>query len=104
MATYAELRGIFHDDVYRKKIQAALVDQATVVIQEDDGIANHAARLAFAFQVLEDPEKPAAAMARAILLKNKGATLNQITGATDAAALTEVGVFCNEFAGHYATA
>ena len=101
MATYAELRGIFHDDVYRKKIQAALVDQATAVLQEDDGTANHAARLNFAFKVLEDPETPAAAMARAILLKNKAATLAQIVGATDAAALTEVGVFYNEFASFY---
>lgn len=101
MATYAELRGIFGDDPYRKKVQAALVDQATIVLLEDDGTANHANRLAFAFLVMKDPERPAEAMSRAVLLKNKSATLNQLTTATDAAVLTEVAALYNEFAHSY---
>ena len=101
MATYAELRGVFGDDNYQKKIEAAAVDQAVVVLLENDGTANHAARIAYAFKVLEDPILQGGRIARAVLLKNKAATVGQITGATDAAALTEVAAIWDEFAAHY---
>jgi hypothetical protein len=101
MASYAELRGLIGEDVYQKKIEAACVDAAYLVLAEDDGTANHAARIALAFKIIEEPIKFGAYFARVILLKNKAATVAQITGANDATALGEVQAVYNEFAAHY---
>lgn len=101
MATYAELRAIFSDATYRNKIETAIVDQATVVLQEADGTANHASRLSLAFKVIEDTQTFAERFAKAILLKNKAFTTGQITGATDASALAEVASLWDEFAAKY---
>lgn len=101
MATYAELRGLIGDDVYQKKIEAACVDAAYLVLAEDDGTANHATRIKLAFRIIEDPIKVGAYFARVILLKNKAATVGQITGASDATALSEVQSVYNEFAAQY---
>lgn len=86
------------DATYRNKIEAALVDQANVVLREDTGTANHAQRAKLAFLVLEQRERFAVMFAQAILLKNKAATVQQIVEASDAAALTEVQVFWDKFA------
>ena len=104
MATYAEMRGIFGDDNYQKKIEAACVDQAVVVLLESDGTAEHATRLKLAFRVLENPVLFGGRFARAVLLKNKAATISQIVNASDSAALTEVAALWNEFATEYGAA
>lgn len=101
MATYAELRDVFSDATYRNKIQAAIVDAAQGVLLEADGTANHANRLKYAFHVLANAQSEAEKLAAAILLKNKSFTVSQITGASDAAALTEINAFYNEFADHF---
>lgn len=101
MATYAELRGLIGDDVYQKKIEAACVDAAYLVLAEADTTALHAVRVKLAFKIIEEPIRFGAYFARVILLKNKAATAAQITGATDAAALTEVQAVYNEFAEYY---
>lgn len=101
MATYAELRGLFGEDVYQKKIEAAAVDAAYLVMAESDGTAEHATRIKLAFRIIEDPIAFGRRFALVILLKNKAFTANQITNATDAAALTEVQAVYNEFAAQY---
>lgn len=101
MASYAELRDLFKDSTYRNKIEAAVVDQANIVLLEADGTTDHAARVKLAFLVLESPQTWAERFALAILMKNKAFTTGQITGATDASALTEVQAFWNEFADRY---
>lgn len=101
MATYAELRGLIGDDTYQKKIEAACVDAAYLVMAESDATAEHATRIKLAFRIIEEPVKFGAYFARVILLKNKEATVAQITGASDAVALTEVQAVYNEFAAQY---
>lgn len=101
MATYAELRGLIGDDTYQKKIEAACVDAAYLVMAEADATAEHATRIRLAFRIVEEPVKFWAYFARVILLKNKAATVGQITGANDAAALAEVQAVYNEFAAQY---
>lgn len=101
MATYAELRGLFGEDTYQKKIEAAAVDAAYLVMAESDGAAEHATRIKFAFRIIEEPVVYGRRLALTILLKNKAATVAQITGANDAAALTEVQTVFNEFAAIY---
>lgn len=103
MATYAELRGIFGEDVYQKKIEAALVDAAQAALLEADTTTLHAQRLKLAFKVIEDPVTWGRRFAAAILFKNKSATLSAIQGASDSAALTEVNAFYDEFSLHYST-
>lgn len=101
MATYAELRGLIGDDNYQKKIEAACVDAAYLVMAESDATAEHATRIKLAFRIIEDHVKFGSYFARVILAKNKAATVAQITGASDATALTEVQAVYNEFAAQY---
>jgi hypothetical protein len=98
MANYAELRTVMGDASYRNKIEAALVDQANVVLREQTSTTNHAERVRLAFLVLEQRQRFAEMFAQAILLKNKSATVQQITTAEDSAALTEVQAFWDKFA------
>lgn len=101
MASYAELRGVFGEDTYQKKIEAAAVDAAYLVMAESDATAEHATRIKLAFQIVEDPVTFGKRFATVILLKNKAATLDQIRNAADAAALAEVQAVYNEFAAQY---
>ena len=102
MATYAEMREVFaSDSAYRTKVEAAIVDQASIVILEADGTANHAQRIKLAFKVVEDVKTWSERFAKVILTKNKAFTIAQITAATDSAVLTEVAAFWDEFALQY---
>lgn len=101
MATYAELEGKIGDEPYRKLIMAACVDAAYLILAESDATTDHAKRVKMAFLIIEDPVRYSAYFARVILVKNKSATIGQITSASDATALTEVQAVYPEFAEKY---
>lgn len=50
MATLAEVYGLAHNTPLglRQRIEAAVIEQVDVILQEDAGTANHAARLSLA--------------------------------------------------------
>ena len=91
MATYAELLTIANtNDAFKQKVQVACVVACDVIRAEDAGIPNHAARMSWARQTLQNPSAAAVQMVWAVLAQNRTFTVAQITGADDATVQTAV--------------
>lgn len=98
MATYQELYDLYSNAALRNRVSVACVVAADAIRQEDAGVANHAARLAWAKQVFIAPDATAESMLKAVLAANKALSVAQITGAADAALQTAVSNAVNIFA------
>lgn len=90
MATLLELTGLTNDPGLKDKVQGALMVVAMEVVEEDPQPANHAARLAYAQQVMTDPQGQATKWVRVLLGKNSTATVAQINGVNDSTVLNQV--------------
>ena len=98
MATYDELLQAAKNGALTDKIMVACFVAADAIRQESAGTANHDNRLAWAKAVFENPERERDRMKWAVLAENKGLTLAQIVGASDAAVQTAVDQAVNIFA------
>lgn len=98
MATYDELRSAFQDPTLRNHIEVGALDVANDVLAEADATTNHANRIAYAFQVVDNTPSEALRLLKIILLLNKSATLNDIINASEAAIKTNIENVWNEFA------
>lgn len=98
MATYAELQTAAGDTNLNSKVRVACVIAAEAVRTANPGPSNQAARLSWAKKVFENPRTEAERMIWAVLAQNAGATLAQITGASDATVQTAVNAAVDVFA------
>lgn len=98
MATYIELLQTAGNDGLRQRIRVACIIAAEKVRTEAVDTANHAARLAWAKAVFQNPEAEGDRMLWAVLAQNASATVGQITGATDATVQSAVDAAVNVFA------
>ena len=98
MATYLELRSLFNDSDLFNRIQVASLVAAEAIRTEDVGTVNHANRLIWAKSAFKSPVGTAKEMIMAVLAGNSSLTVEQITGATDAAIQTKVNAAVDIFA------
>lgn len=102
MATYAELLTIASTssgEALRNRIRVGVVVAADVIRAEAPGTANHANRLIWARQALNNPDAEAQRMLWAVLAQNRAFTVAQITGADDATVQTAVNAAVDLLAG-----
>lgn len=102
MASYAEILDIATSgagDDLRKRLRVAVVVAADVVRAEVNTTPNHANRMVWARQVLQNPDAEAQRMLWAVLAQNRAFTALQITGADDAAVQTAVNAAIDLLAG-----
>lgn len=93
MATYAELLTIAttaSGAALKDKIKVAAIIACDTIRSEADTVPNHANRLIWAKATLQDPGRAAEQLTWAVLAQNAGATVAQITGASDATVQTAV--------------
>lgn len=109
MATYLELITAAQDESLKRKVQAAIGVVAGEIAEGDDGVAPykqdpeaHANRVTWAAGALgpDNLENVADAMLLVLIGINEGATLAQITGATDAQILVAAQRAADLFAGN----
>lgn len=90
MATYLEILALSKDADLIQRTKVAVVVASDTVRAESDQTANHAARLSWAGRVLSIPDTEAERALLCVLAQNRALTVNQITGADDAALQTAV--------------
>lgn len=83
MATFAELVTASSNATLTEKIRIATLIAADLVLQEAPSVADHQARVRWAQKIFADPESATVKMIWPVLIKNRTATLAQLTGATD---------------------
>ena len=83
MATYSEIRDLFNDDTLRNRVEVAIIISA-------NGLADNASNNAWVADAYSSPRGEAEKALMAVLASNNGLTVEQITGATDAALQTAV--------------
>lgn len=98
MATYAELLTASENPTLNGKIRVACIIAAEAVRVESGATANHANRLIWAKAVFANPLQESQRMLWAVLAANQGATLAQITGASDSTVQTAVNAAIDVFA------
>ena len=98
MATYEEVFNLGSDSAFSNKVAVACCVAADGIRVEDVATANHANRIIWAKQALENPRTVAQNMHFAILVANKSATVAQIQNATDAAIQANVDACVDVFA------
>ena len=98
MAAYTELYDLFNDSALRNKVTVACLVAAETIRNEDGATENHANRLLWAKQAWQSPKSVGEQMLMATLAGNKDLTVQQITGASDAAIQTKVDAAVNVFA------
>lgn len=102
MASYAELLSIATGPTgqdLRTRLRVAVVVAADVVRAENSATPNHANRLAWARNVLQDPDREAQRMLWAVLAQNRVLSVAVITGASDEAVQTAVNAAIDLLAG-----
>jgi len=90
MATYNELYTLTADSALRNRVRVAVIVAAQTIRGEDGGTPNHANRLLWAAAAMANPAGEAQRMFHAVLAANKDSTVEQISGASDAAIQTAV--------------
>ena len=100
MAIYAELLNIATtSDALKQQIKVACIVACDVIRAEAEATPNHANRLAWARATLSNPDSAASQMVMAVLAQNRGATVAQITNASDADVQTAVNAAVDLLAG-----
>ncbi len=84
MATHTELFELYSDSALRNRVEIALILAAEAVRTEDPATPNHAARLAWARQVLSNPQTWLMPMFRLLLAAHSSVEASQISAASDA--------------------
>lgn len=84
MATYDELLQACGNNALITRVRVACLVAAQKVIAEAPATNNHTARLAWARDVLDEPEPAARKMIRVAVTQNRAATLAAIIAADDA--------------------
>lgn len=97
MANYAELLQAHDNETLRNRVKVAALVAAETVRTEPVDTPNHASRLIWAKQVFQNPESWISLL-WPVLVQNRAATLDQITGADDATVQTAVDAAINVFA------
>jgi hypothetical protein len=90
MATYLELLELIQDPVLSQRVQAAALVAADTIRAEPPGTPNHAARRAWARQVLANPQADQKKILISVVIQKRALTQAQIVGATDAQLQTAV--------------
>lgn len=99
MATYTELVGLAGTaDALRQQIKMAIAKSALTITNEAPATTNHAQRLAWAKAALGNLDGEVGRVMWYVLAANAGATVGQITGASDATVQTAVDQAVNLFA------
>lgn len=98
MATYLELFDFRSNSSIVNRVAVACVIAADLIRQEAGATPNHANRIIWAKQVLENPESIARNVLWGVLAANKNATPAQITAATDETIQTAVNNIVDLFA------
>lgn len=98
MATYKEIFDIQSDDSLRNRISVACLVTAHAISIESDATVNHANRVIWAKEVLNDPTNMATKMLRIALAANKDVTSAQIRAVSDSALQTLVNSSVNVLA------
>ena len=98
MATYEELFKLRNNSTLRNKVAVAVAIAADGIRTETAGTTNHANRLIWAKQAMENPSSVGEQVYFAILAANKDKTVAQITGAADTAIQTNVDAAVDLFA------
>lgn len=98
MATYAELYNLQSNSALKNRIAVACVVAAELIRGEDVATVNHTNRATWARNVFADAGRESTRMMMAVLAQNRGFTVAQITGATDAEIQTAVNNAVNVFA------
>jgi len=99
MATYEELYTLRGNGPLQRKIAVALTIAADIIRQEPATTNGHADRVRWAEKALANLDGEANKSLLMILAVNKGATIAQITGASDSAIQTNVDSIVNILAG-----
>ena len=99
MASYQDLYALKDDSDMQEKVSVACVIAAQAISTDETPPTNQAARLVWAANAMSNPRSVAIPMLWAVLAANANATVLQITGATDAAILTNVEAAVDLFAG-----
>lgn len=102
MATYDELLTIATTSsgtAFQRKIRVAVIVAADIIRAELSSTANHANRMVWAKQVLNNPDAEASKMIWAVLAQNRTATSAQILAADDATVQTAVNAAVDLLAG-----
>lgn len=91
MATYAELRDQFlNNSGLQDQVRVAITVAAIAIKDEDPGTTNHANRLIWAKQALNNPDEKVSAFMDVVLAENKTATVAAIESASDTTVQTNV--------------
>ena len=97
MATYAELRAFYGDENLATKVEVASVIVAQEILTGNDdsapydqALGKHDARVIWAQSVVENTASVAQNILKLVLAANAGATVAQISGASDSAVLSNV--------------
>ena len=98
MATYTELRTLFHNSDLKNKVSVACIVAAEAIRVEDGGTTNHANRLLWAKKAFASPDNVSTEMLMALLAANKDALTATILAATDVAIQAKVDAAVDVFA------
>ena len=98
MATYAELRTLFADNLLRNKVEVACIIAAETIRGEGDGVTNHNNRMLWAKAAFSSPRGASDRMLMALLAANNTADVAVITGASDSQIQEKVDAAVNVFA------
>jgi hypothetical protein len=90
MATFTELITASSNATLTEKIRIATLIAADNVLMESPAVPDHLSRTRWAQKVFADPSVETTKMIWPVLVKNRTATLAQITGATDEIVQTAV--------------
>lgn len=98
MATYQDLLTAAQNDGLKQKVRVGCMIAANSIMTENPATTNHAARMAWARSVYENPEVIGKRMLWAVIAQNNAVALSAITGASDAAVQTAVNAAVDMFA------
>ena len=98
MATYLELYTQRNQQQLLEKVTVAVVVAADAIRTEDAGTTNHANRVKWAKEALDNPVRMAERVIWLVLAANKTATMQQINDASDSAIQTAVNAVVNVLA------
>lgn len=101
MASYTEIKEIVggpQGDVLKSKIEVAMAVAAETIRNEDGATNNHANRLIWAKEALNNPGQKAREMLWALLAQNAASDVSTIVGASDAAIQINVDAAVDIFA------
>lgn len=107
MASYIEIRNLINDSTLRNRTEAGVIVAGQGVMDDVTNFPSPTAdtvlqqdRLAWAARAFNSPREEARKMLMSVLAANKGATVAQITGASDATLQTNVNAAVDLLAQH----